>query len=119
MRERHRLGMALFVLSEAFFFVLLIGAYIYFRAGFNETPGTAVLRPASTTIGNPASVLDVMRTGIFSILLVLSSATIWLAERATRRQDRRPARMWLGATIVLGTLFLYGQATEYLGLIRH
>jgi cytochrome c oxidase subunit III len=118
MSDKHRLGMALFVLSEAFFFLLLIGAYIYFRVGFNETPATAVLQPSTNRIGSPSGVLDVFRTGIFSVLLFSSSATIWLAERASRRQSRKRVRIWLGATIGLGALFLYGELTEYADLLR-
>ena len=114
MIERHRLAMWLFVLSEAIFFLLLIGAYVYFRIGFNETPGTAVLRPSESRIGNPLTVLDPLRTGIFSLFLIASSATLWIAERGGHRR----VRLWLGATIALGAIFLYGQMSEYLGLIR-
>ncbi len=118
MRERHRLGMAMFVLSEAIFFLLLIAAYVYFRLGFNETPGTAVLAPSSNRIGDPSSVLHAVRTGIFSVLLISSSLTMCLAERNARARRAGRLRLWLGGTIVLGALFLYGQMTEYLGLIR-
>ena len=118
MTERHKLGMALFVLSEAIFFLLLIGSYVYFRAGLNETPGTALLPPSTNRIANPATVLDPLRTGIFSVLLIASSGTMWFAERSARRRERKPLRLWLAATVVLGIVFLYGQTTEFLGLIR-
>ena len=118
MKERHRLGMALFVLSEAVFFLLLIAAYIYFRAGLHEAPGTAVLQPSTNYIANPLTVLDPLRTGIFSILLFASSATMIAAERRARAGSNRGVRLWLGATIILGATFLYGQASEYLGLIH-
>jgi heme/copper-type cytochrome/quinol oxidase subunit 3 len=118
MIDRRKLGMWLFVLSEAIFFLLLIGSYVYFRAGLNETPGTAVLMPSASRIGNPSSVLDAVRTGLFSLLLIASSGTMWFAERSARRRERRSLRLWLAATVLLGLLFLYGQATEYLGLIR-
>src|SRR5690242_9060882 len=98
MRQRHRLGMAMFILSEAIFFLMLIGTYVYFRAGLNETPGAAAVPPAATAIPSPRTLLDPVRTGIFSIFLFASSGTMLLAERSARRQRRRDVRLWLAGT---------------------
>jgi heme/copper-type cytochrome/quinol oxidase subunit 3 len=118
MRKRLRLGMSFFILSEAIFFVMLIGSYIYFRAGLNEAPGTAVLPPSTNAIPNPRSFLDPLRTGIFSVFLFASSGTMLLAERSARNQRRHRVRLWLAGTVALGAVFLIGQVTEYRGLIR-
>jgi heme/copper-type cytochrome/quinol oxidase subunit 3 len=105
-RERGKIAVGLFILSEANFFLLLVIAYVYYHA----YPG-----PGPTA----ASALNPMRTGIFSLALFSSSATIWMAARASRRPDSRGLVMWLTITIALGVLFLFGQAREYYDLIAH
>ena len=103
-RERGKIGVGLFILSEANFFLLLIVAYVYYHA----YPGQG---PTAATALNP------MRTGIFSLALFSSSATIWMASRAARRPDSRGMMLWLAVTIALGVLFMFGQASEYYDLI--
>lgn len=105
-REKNKLGVGLFILSEAQFFLLLVIAYIYYHA----YPGPG---PTSAAVLNPE------RTGLFSIALFSSSATMWMASRAARRADGHRLTGWLGATIVLGVIFLFGQAQEYRDLIAH
>jgi heme/copper-type cytochrome/quinol oxidase subunit 3 len=63
--------------------------------------------------------LDPWRTGIYTALLLLSSATLVLAERALRRSARHRSWLWLAATVILGGAFLAGQAIEYAGLLHH
>ena len=103
-RERSKMAVGLFILSEINFFLLLVIAYVYYHA----YPG-----PGPTA----ASALNPVRTGIFSIALFSSSATIWMASRASRRPDSRGLSRWLAITIALGLLFLFGQAREYYDLI--
>ena len=101
-----KLGVALFILSEANFFALLIVAYAYFHtlpAGDGPTA---------------ASVLNVSRTSLYSVLLFSSSITMALAGRAYRKSSRDRLIGWLLATIALGGVFLFGQALEYIGLYR-
>jgi cytochrome c oxidase subunit III len=105
--SRARLGVLFFILSEVGFFGMLIIAYV---ALHNATPG------GPTAARN----LDVARTGCYSFLLLSSSLTVWLAERAERRGRVGAVRGWLGATILLGGVFLVGQSIEYYGLlVRH
>jgi heme/copper-type cytochrome/quinol oxidase subunit 3 len=103
-RERNKLAVGLFILSEANFFLLLVIAYVYYHA----YPGAG---PTAATALNP------VRTGMFSLALFASSATIWMASRASRRPDSRGFMMWLAITIALGVLFMFGQAREYYDLI--
>ncbi len=103
-RERGKMAVGLFILSEANFFLLLIIAYVYFHA----YPGPG---PTAATALNP------MRTGMFSLALFSSSATIWMASRAARRTDHRGLMRWLTITIALGVLFMFGQVREYYDLI--
>lgn len=98
-----KLAMSVFIASEAVFFAFLIAAYVYYY-------GAVVHGPSASNSLNPP------RTLIFTICLLASSGTLWLAERRLAN-DRRGFRLWLGATILLGAVFIFGQALEYTGLI--
>jgi len=100
-----RISAVFFVLSEAVFFILLLAAFVVFNSRTGDE-------------ASAASRLDVVRTALFSICLLSSSVTVWLAERALARGDRRRMTAWLGATIALGLVFLGGQAIEYTGLLQ-
>jgi len=95
MRQQARLGMAMFLLSEAVFFFMLIAAFVYFRAASVAT----------------AANLHLGVTAIYTACLLASSFTMWRAAATGLRS-------WLGLTIVLGGAFLYGQASEYLRLFH-
>ena len=105
MTERNQQGMLLFVLSEAMFFGLLIGAYVFFHHAGDR--GTAA-----------ANALSPLRTGLFSLALFASSATLWAAERALHGKRLSRGLAWLLATFVLGAIFLAGQGSEYLHLLH-
>jgi heme/copper-type cytochrome/quinol oxidase subunit 3 len=101
--EPHRLGMLLFIGSEAAFFAILISSYIYFQAGFTAGP-------------NATNSLNRGLTGIYTIFLLASSVTMWLAGRSLERDRQRTGSLWLVATVVLGGIFLFGQVREYIAL---
>jgi heme/copper-type cytochrome/quinol oxidase subunit 3 len=105
MIERTRLGMILFIFSESIFFLLLVLAYVFFHSSGGQGP-------------TAANTLDAMRTGLFSIALFTSSFTVWRAATGLRNGRRMQFNLWLLGTIVLGAVFLAGQATEYAGLLR-
>jgi heme/copper-type cytochrome/quinol oxidase subunit 3 len=105
MINRYKLAMVLFILSEGSFFALLVLAYVYFRTVTGSEPMAA-------------SVLDPMKTGIFSVCLFASSGTMELGLKSMRRKNFNGLRLWLMATVVLGATFLVGQAREYLHLYR-
>ena len=93
--NRTLLGVAIFIASESIFFLAIVLAYVAYRE--------AGLATAKAT-------LDIGRTAVFSVALFGSSATMALA---TRRESAR----WLGATIVLGLVFVVGQGSEYARLL--
>jgi heme/copper-type cytochrome/quinol oxidase subunit 3 len=94
--DRVLLGVAVFIASESVFFIAIVLAYLAYRdAGL------------ATAKAN----LDVVRTAIFSVALFSSSATMAIAAR-------RASRMWLGATLALGAVFLVGQGSEYVRLLE-
>lgn len=101
MKDRVLMGMTLFVVSEAIFFLMLVLAY----ANFHKVTGVTA-----------AAVLDPIKTGIFTVALLSSSFTMWLAERA-REKEINQVGFWLFVTIVLGSIFMIGQGNEYFHLI--
>jgi heme/copper-type cytochrome/quinol oxidase subunit 3 len=96
MRQRAQFGMALFLLSEAVFFFMLIAAFVYFR---------------SSSLGAAAGNLNLPVTAVYTACLLASSITV-------QRAAGSGARWWLAGTIVLGAVFLFGQASEYFRLFR-
>ena len=104
LHEKIRLAVLLFLISEFIFFVFLVIAYIYSR---------------SSEISGPTahSSLVPWKTGIYTVFLLSSSATIYLAERALERNRKRFA-LWMSATILLGAIFLFGEMREYATLLH-
>ncbi|HEY7908353.1 MAG TPA: cytochrome c oxidase subunit I [Thermomicrobiales bacterium] len=102
-------GTALFLASEAVFFVLLILAFIYYHKNlFNQSSGSPP---------NAGRVLDPAKTGIYTVCLLASSVTIWWAGHSLKRGNQLMVRLSLFATVVLGAVFLFGQGQEYARLI--
>uniref|UniRef100_UPI00263487DB cytochrome c oxidase subunit 3 n=1 Tax=uncultured Gimesia sp. TaxID=1678688 RepID=UPI00263487DB len=93
-----------FIASEAVFFLLLLVAFVVFNTRHRGGEVTS-------------TVLDVERTGIFSLFLISSSVTFWLAERFLKAGKRSMFIFYLGITILFGTIFLAGQVWEYAGLL--
>lgn len=104
MVEKSKLGMGLFIASEATFFLFLILAYVYFRRSVTAGP-------------TAANSLDPLKTGIYTIFLLASSLTVWLAGRSLQRGSSRMLRVWLLVTVALGAIFLFGQGREYARLL--
>ncbi len=102
--ERNRLGVAVFLLSEVAFFIFLILAYVYLHNRVTQGP-------------TPAQALDPASAAIYTIFLLASSLTVWLAGRSLRRH-RTLAWFWLAATVVLGLIFLIGQGREWRRLYK-
>lgn len=91
------------IASEALFFITLIISYVYFGNHLSEGPASA-------------ESLNKIKTAIFSLFLFSSSFTVWMARRSFMQKKYISLRVWLGTTILLGIVFMYGQVTEYLKL---
>ena len=95
------LGVILFVASECVFFAALFGAYFTVRA-------IAPVWPPKGIEG-----LELPLPAISTTMLVLSSVTMQFAVWAIRRGDRRTMLRFLKLTLLLGSVFLLGQAYDY------
>jgi cytochrome c oxidase subunit I len=102
--DHNKTGILAFLFSEVGFFGTLILAYLYFYAHPRPGPGPKEL--------------DVPRTLIFSVCLFSSSFTFWRSEVALHKQKHGSTLGWLALTIVLGAVFLGGQANEYWKLFQ-
>lgn len=97
--------MKLTIGSEAIFFICLIVAYLYFwRSGSFQK--------------QVAQHLNLRTTALFTVALVLSSFTFRRAEINHREENTKGVGRWLAATILLGVVFITGQAREYYHLIN-
>ena len=101
-----KIGMWIFLLSDALSFAGLLLAYGILRGG------SAVWRHP----GEPR--LGINFTAGLTFLLICSSVTMVLAYAAALEGDRKRAALWLAATALGGVLFLTGQFQEYFGIWR-
>ena len=96
--------MASFLFSEVAFFSTLIVAYVTFHGKDPSGP-------------TPAEVLSLPPVIVTTALLLSSSFTIHLAERALVKAIGPSFLLWWSATIALGVAFLAGTAKEWHELI--
>ena len=103
------LGMILFITSEVMFFAGLFAAYFNVRANAPVWPPTQPegLAEHFNLHAEPWYAL------VLTIVLVISSFTCQLGVSAIRRNDRTGFIRAISVTLVLGILFLIGQAYDY------
>jgi cytochrome c oxidase subunit 3 len=132
-----RLGMMWFIFSEVMFFAAFFGALWYARTYAVQWLGgegdgamtNALLWPgydAAWPTNGPANVGGAFETipawgvPLLNTLILLSSGvTITIAHHALKAGQRGKLLFWLGATVVLGALFLFYQAGEYYEAYQH
>jgi cytochrome c oxidase subunit 3 len=100
------LGMVLFIASEVMFFGGLFGAYFTIRS-------SATLWPPE---GTPH--LETWYAAVLTTILVSSSVTMQFGVWAIRKNNQRRLILWLAVSLLLGLMFLLGQANEYRTLIH-
>lgn len=104
--SRGKVGMWLFLASDAITFGALLVAYAIARVG---SPAWPV----------PSQVLNVPLTALNTFILICSSVTMVKALSAIRHGDLAGLKKFLGATILGGAVFLGIQAFEWTRLIGH
>ncbi|MFN2637793.1 MAG: cytochrome c oxidase subunit I [Gemmatimonadaceae bacterium] len=92
-------GMACVVATEGAFFGYLLFSY-YYLASMSSNPWPDVV----PRVGLPL---------INTLILLASSAAVWLATRSIRRDNERSLVRWLGVAIGLGVIFISLQVVEY------
>ena len=100
------LGLMVFVASEIMFFAALFAAYFTFKGNALEWPGL-------TTEGHPIEALDVGYAAGLTVLLVSSSVTMQAAVFAIRRDWRWISAGFIAISLLLGLVFVAGQAYEW------
>jgi cytochrome c oxidase subunit 3 len=93
-------GIVLFLGSELMFFSALFAMYF-------------TLRGQATAWPPPGTNLDLLEPTIFTAVLIASSGTMQAAVRRIRDGDAAGMRRWIWLTLLLGVVFLAGQAHGY------
>ncbi len=142
LKRSYVLGMYWFIFSEVMFFCAFFGALFYVRhyavpwlGGEGDKGVSAFLWPEFSpewpVVSNPNPELfenpgESMAWPGFSaallsylplwntILLLSSSVTVHVAHTALKESNRRKLNIWLGITVLLGIVFLFLQAEEYI-----
>ncbi|MEO6652463.1 MAG: cytochrome c oxidase subunit 3 [Ilumatobacteraceae bacterium] len=99
-RSTGQFGVVVFLASDVMLFAPFFAAYLLLRS-------TNSLWPASGVE------LDVPRAGAATLVLIASSFTLLVADRAHARGDALAFRRWLLITILFGLGFLANQIAEY------
>ena len=100
-----KLGMWLFIVSDAITFGSLLVAYSYVRVASPQWPTPFQLWPS------------IANSTLMTFVLLSSSLTMVMAVHAARSGKRAQVVRWLLATIVFGLTFVVLHAKEWLGLI--
>ena len=132
-----RLGMVWFIFSEVMFFAAFFGALFYARqyalpwlSGEGDGVMTNALLwngfSAGWPTNGPAAIGGGFQTvpawgePLLNTLILLSSGvTVTIAHHALKAGHRKQLLVFLGLTAVLGALFLFFQANEYVEAYKH
>jgi cytochrome c oxidase subunit III len=93
-------GMVGLIITEAALFVYLLFSYYYFAIQPHAAPW-------------PPEMPDLKLAAPNTFILLLSSASVWWGERATRQGRRASQVLGLGIGLVLGIIFIIVQAVEW------
>jgi cytochrome c oxidase subunit 3 len=100
--SRGRVGMFALIAAEAAIFTIFVVAYLFYI-------GKSLSGPMPREVLSPPF--------FYTVCLLSSSLTIHFATKALRGANVRSFRAWWFVTIALGTIFLYGTASEWHRLI--
>ncbi|XOZ32660.1 cytochrome c oxidase subunit 3 [Halomonadaceae bacterium KBTZ08] len=139
MDRSFRQGMSWFIFSEVAFFAAFFGALFYVRVfvvpwlGGEGAKGAANMlwqgfeaqwpllqNPDSSQYAGPHDVISPWGLPLINtLLLIASSITLTFSHKALKYDKRMPTIYWLGATVVLGAIFLFFQIEEYIEAYSH
>jgi cytochrome c oxidase subunit 3 len=101
-------GTIVWLSSELMFFAALFAMYFTLRS----VQGERVWAEGTEVLNVPYALL-------FTVILVASSVTCQMGVFAAERGDVYGLRRWFVLTLVMGTIFVLGQANEYRSLVGH
>jgi cytochrome c oxidase subunit 3/cytochrome o ubiquinol oxidase subunit 3 len=100
--DKGRVGMYCLIIGETAIFAMFVIAYVFYT-------GKSAYGPQPK---------DVLELPIFSTIALLSSSlTIYLSEHAIAHGKVKKFTLWMGITILLGTIFLIATGQEWYTLI--
>lgn len=99
--ENMKLAMWLYLGSDVIIFVMLIAAYVIFRA----------TQPTAVTLVKDSLGIALVTANTF--ILLASSYAMVMGLRAIEMGNRQGFYKWIGLTAILGTVFVGGQYIEY------
>ena len=101
-------GTIVWLSSELMFFAALFAMYFTIRSvqGAEEW-------------AERTEVLNLPYAATFTVILVASSVTCQLGVFAAERGDVYGLRRWFVLTLIMGTIFVFGQINEYRELVTH
>ncbi|WP_127782458.1 heme-copper oxidase subunit III [Rhodococcus sp. X156] len=102
-------GTVVWLSSELMFFAGLFAMYFTARAQADPAMGWP---PEPTELELPYAL-------VFTVILVASSFTCQMGVFAAERGDVFGLRRWYMVTLVLGLIFVLGQANEFKNLVHH
>ena len=102
--EKKKLGMWVFIVSDACTFAAFLYAYGYVRVG-------------SPNWGRPFEFSSILNGIVMTAVLLSSSLTMLASVRASQAGTKAPALKWLGATMLLGAIFAALHLREWFKLI--
>jgi cytochrome c oxidase subunit III len=102
--DKKKLGMWIFIVSDACTFGAFLCAYGYMRIG---TP----------IWGTPFGFSSIVNGMVMTAVLLSSSLTMLAAVRAAQASDKASAKKWLGVTMLLGAIFAALHLREWVKLI--
>ncbi|MGH8085484.1 MAG: cytochrome c oxidase subunit 3 [Lysobacter sp.] len=127
-----RMGMVWFIFSEVMFFAAFFGALFYARqyalpwlggAGDGVATNNLLWQGFSTAwptngpgaVGGQFQTIPAWGLPLLNTMILLTSgATVTAAHHALKAGHRKSLLVWLGATVLLGCVFLFFQAEEYI-----
>ena len=102
--EKKKLGMWIFIVSDACTFGAFLFAYGYMRIG-------------APVWGTPFGFSSILNGMLMTAVLLSSSLTMLAAVRASQADDRASVKKWMGVTMLLGTIFAALHLREWFHLI--
>ena len=105
--SNEKLGMWVYLASDCLLFGGLISTYLLYR----NRPGA--IEGLSGSVEKISDLYNIPFTSMTAFILLMSSLTMVFAVNSIARNDPDRMRLWLGATGVLGSLFLAGQVYEF------